>query len=633
MTDETPLTANIPLSKNEPPKKKRAPVKRRTPTNTKKPASAEKSVSRSEVDQTLTSLYANNSSDNDVRTIKIKKSSFLGRLFSRLLIAVIIIGLIMWVGTKLNYNNKITSKESSLKVEIQGPSEVVLGAENTFTVFFTNNDSVPLTNITLNIKYPGGFVLISSSLPATNDKQNEWSLGTLAPHAASSLTLIGAEFAPLGQNESWRTFIKFHPSNFNSELQTTATLPLAVKSSPLSVTITGPDTASVGKDVAYTFTVKNDSKTPFLNLSLAPEWGGNFSITSSTPPLVKNRWMTSAVPKVGIFKLLGKFTDAANATSSISARLSLTPEGAAMPLTVGDATLLTTINKNNIDLNMAINGIIGNFSAAPGDILNTTVRLKNNSDHDLKNGIISLAFDAPANDKKQSLLDWNELIEPYNANVFGKQLEGGLRRGTISWDSKKIPGLAKIKPGDEITIDVRLPIKSGKNFDLSALTQNTILASGSFTYNGTTGAEESLLTNSPAITLNSDLDLSVQNKVGTNSDGQKQFSEQWLLTNSFHQLKNITLSADVFGDVLFSYASSSVGAGTVNYDTPNKKLTWHIPDMPVSVDTLAFPFSIIINKNNPTQNTLIAKVHVSAEDTVTGQTIDFFGDEISLPTN
>ena len=52
--------------------------------------------------------------------------------------------------------------------------------------------------------------------------------------------------------------------------------------------------------------------------------------------------------------------------------------------------------------------------------------------------------------------------------------------------------------------------------------------------------------------------------------------------------------------------------------------------MPESVDVLSLPFTVTINKNNPTQNTLVSKVHVQAEDTVTGEKLDFLGDEISL---
>jgi hypothetical protein len=49
-----------------------------------------------------------------------------------------------------------------------------------------------------------------------------------------------------------------------------------------------------------------------------------------------------------------------------------------------------------------------------------------------------------------------------------------------------------------------------------------------------------------------------------------------------------------------------------------------------NTDVLVFPFSVTINKNNPTQDTLVSKVHVTADDTVSGKKLELLGNEISL---
>jgi hypothetical protein len=85
----------------------------------------------------------------------------------------------------------------------------------------------------------------------------------------------------------------------------------------------------------------------------------------------------------------------------------------------------------------------------------------------------------------------------------------------------------------------------------------------------------------------------------------------------------------VFGDSA-SAVTSTPPAGTVTYDPSSKKITWTIPEMPDSVDVLAWPFTIMLTKKNPTQNTLVSKVTITAEDTVTGQTISLTGNEIGL---
>ena len=651
MPDETPIFSSTPAPEIRPPSaqggtalggKKRRPSsvveRRKTPVRTKKMTAAKTSSARSEMNQTLASLYKNNA-DSDVRKIDIKKSSAFGRFFSRLLIAAVVVGIVIWIGARLAPAHQAPPKDT-LAVVISGPTMVSLGAPVTYTIEYKNNDTVAMNNVRLNINYPAGFVLAKSSVLATNAKQNEWALGTLAPRASGALTLTGAEFAPLGASESWRVFIKYSPTNFKSELQTAATLAITLATSPLSLALAGPDTASLGQAVAYVFTVKNTGLTALPGLFLMPQLPSGFTLVSSTPGLNKNRWTVSPASAATatstlaqtVFKLVGKFTDNTAVSSSLSGLIAFSIPNTDRVLTVASSTIITALSKNNLDFNLAINGTLGNFDAQPGDTLNATVRLKNNTDHNLKNASLTLVFDAPANDKNQSVLNWSELNEPYNADVFGKKLSDTMRRGSITWNSQTIPELAKVKPGEEISVDVRLPIKDGKNFDLSALTASAIMARAAVDFADDNGAKQTLESNRLAITLNSDLVFSEKTERLINGAGKKQFAGHWVLANSFHALKNISLSADVFGDVALSYVSSSIPAGSVAYDAKTQKLTWHIPDMPVSVDTLALPFTIVLNKDNPTQNTLISKVHVTADDTVTGKTMDFMGEEVSLLT-
>ena len=94
-------------------------------------------------------------------------------------------------------------------------------------------------------------------------------------------------------------------------------------------------------------------------------------------------------------------------------------------------------------------------------------------------------------------------------------------------------------------------------------------------------------------------------------------------------MKNLILSADVYGDVKVELPSPTP-AGEVRFDTATKKITWTIPEMPEGVDVLALPIAIALNKLNPTQKLLVSKTHVQAEDTVTGEKLDFMGEEVGL---
>ena len=101
------------------------------------------------------------------------------------------------------------------------------------------------------------------------------------------------------------------------------------------------------------------------------------------------------------------------------------------------------------------------------------------------------------------------------------------------------------------------------------------------------------------------------------------------LSKSQFALKNVTVDADLFGDITFGSASSTP-AGTLSFDPTTKHLVWSIPEFTENNDILALPFTVTINKKNPTQNILVSKVHIRAQDSVTGKQMEITGDEISL---
>ncbi|PIR77539.1 MAG: hypothetical protein COU30_01870, partial [Candidatus Magasanikbacteria bacterium CG10_big_fil_rev_8_21_14_0_10_38_6] len=95
---------------------------------------------------------------------------------------------------------------------------------------------------------------------------------------------------------------------------------------------------------------------------------------------------------------------------------------------------------------------------------------------------------------------------------------------------------------------------------------------------------------------------------------------------------DITLTADIYGDVTVDPVLFVAPAGDVAYDEKEQKVTWHIDTMPTSVDVLALSLPIILNTNNPSQTNLTSQVTLQATDTVTGEQILAVGNGILLPS-
>ena len=67
------------------------------------------------------------------------------------------------------------------------------------------------------------------------------------------------------------------------------------------------------------------------------------------------------------------------------------------------------------------------------------------------------------------------------------------------------------------------------------------------------------------------MSLDVRDKIVTGGNGLETHSISWVLGNSFHELKNVELSADIYGDVSWQPDNLSVPAGEVEWDEKSKK--------------------------------------------------------------
>lgn len=634
-TEEPSFSAKPLVDSDEPEKKPRKTVRRKIQSTAKELKTAEHNK-QTKIGRQLTQIYQDDRGHlPDMKKIKIKKSHSGFKTFFILLLVGGLLAAVTWIGFFLMPDSKKFAEEQ-INLTISGPKNVISGTTTTYKISYENNQSLALKKATLNVQYPKGFVFLSSEPAAKNAGHTEWQLNDVGAHKKNEITITGFTYGSLDQKQSWRVFLTYQPENFGSELQKAAILDIDVAKSPFSLAVAGPSKTLIGNAAEYIFTVKKEDASGINKLELKPSWPANFFITSSSPALSKdNKWIiepnknaSSTDTGSWVFKITGKFsaTASTSATSDISGSLFTNNNNSAFALAVAKAT--TELTQNDLDFNLAINGSLANFSSQPGEGLSITLSLKNQSAEDLKNATLKLTLDAPSA-KNQSLLDWAKITDKYDGDVRGIQLSTDVRRGEITWGKSKITDLTLVNKNEEIVVDVQLPIKNSSLFDLpSGNSSSKIIALAEVSFKDKDGVSHTYSSNQIIITVNSDLKFETRDTVSPSGSGQKH-QINWVLTNNFHPLKNLVLSADVYGDVKVEPASPAP-AGAVQYNPTSKKITWTIPEMPEGVDVLALPITITLNTLNPTQEMLISKTHVQADDAVTGEKLDFMGDETPL---
>ena len=572
----------------------------------------------SELNERLSAIYKNETGElPDMQHIDIRRSHFwLKFLVCALFLSVLGSGG-AWVYFFVLSAPSDSFSTHSVNLAITGPSLTDFGSPSIYTISYTNRSGQPLTKSSLTIRFPVGFVLTKSSLPAKNAAKNEWDLGVIEPGERGTLTVTGLLYGANRDNRSWRAFLTYQGATLNTEVQETASFESTIINNPYNLRINGPATIAPGMEALYTYTVDTNEQAFSTDVELAPSWPENFAITSSSPALSKT--LRFNIPKGSVstsltFVLRGRFSAGTEKSLPIKGTLSTVLPATNQAFVVNSASVITEQTEGAANgLALAINGSGSEtLTASPADMLNITLSVKNSTASLIKDGTLRLIFQAPSI-KRQSSINWAKLNDPTNGDLHGEQISATIRQATLSWGKKQLQTLSNFAPGEETSVSFSVPLKDANSFDLSSIKDRTITVTGGLSYTDASGTPQLIPLSRHLITITSD--LSFENRTVPSTDETKKESHAitWLLSHSFGSLKNVKVSAEVFPDVVFTQTAPPA-AGIATYDPATKRLSWVIPDMPESVDVLVWPFTLTVSNKNPSQNTLISKITVVAED-------------------
>ncbi|MBI4992534.1 MAG: hypothetical protein HZC26_00100 [Candidatus Magasanikbacteria bacterium] len=587
------------------------------------------------INRELREIYENDDgSMPDMSDFKTKKR---GRFsaFITLLVACVFLAAVAWLGFFV-FQPSSGFKEKDVVLSVAGEEAITYGQEINYRIRYRNNQSASLSKVVLQVRYPEGFVFTDSSRASSNEKKDEWDLGALNKQDSGYIDIRGKLYGSLGGKQSLRAFLNYTPANFSSEFQAVAAFNTEIKETPLAMTVFGPTEASAGSEVEFKIELEKNIETDLPNLFLAIEPAGGFNKTTSTLsslPDDQYRWDLSGWQE-GQILVRGKFNPAVGEeTAEMLFKLLGEKPGsnAVEPYVVYETKALVKMLKTDLSASLAINGAMDNLSVQPGENLNASLIIKNGGQSAIKNLRIKLVYETPSFDGK-SLLDWKKIDDAHDGAITGEQINDQTRRGAITWTDKQLSSLKQLDSGKEVLLDLKIPLKDAADLDLTKFVGYTITAMMEVRYQD--GAEAKTISgNKINLTVNSDLRLTVSDTVVEDAQGvrgQAMHSVSWVLNNTFHDLKNIELRADIYNIDWLPEAAQVVPAGKFEWDKGNTEVVWKIETMPTSVDVLALQFGLVLKNKNPSQTNLTSKVKITAEDTVTGQQIILSGDEVLL---
>jgi hypothetical protein len=552
------------------------------------------------------------------------------RALITLLLVSACFGTVAWFGFVV-FAPRTGFDEARIVLAVSGDDKVAIGEEVHYRLRYENTDASPLAQGKLEVRFPEGFTMTTSSLPPT-EEGNVWELGTISSGESGTIDVSGRVYGAYGESQSVRAFLTYLPATFSSPFQKVATFVSTLEESPVNVTLTVPESVSTGVEVPITMRVRRLSSGSIPNLRLEV-LGETVRILSSDQKSDEAEGMRWTIPQDK-----EEFTVAAKAVFS---RYDETTPGALLVQVVGwsdtartnDPFIVTTTEKiiafvdTAVRTTLVVNGASGSVSVTPGEALQTTLVIKNTGQAPMTNATLRLVFDAPSY-KNRSMLNWQEVEDSLEGVVVGEQLSPVKRRGSITWSAKQIPALANLKPGEEITVNVNLPLKDTRDPDLTNYPTGPIIITPEIRYTSL-GSQELLTGDARVLPVVSNVSLTTDVDQADRG-AARDYKVKWIISNEFHDLKNLKLEADLYGNISWSEALLSVPAGTTTFDPQTKKLVWIIPEMPESVDVLALQFGFALNEKNSTQTQLISKIRFTATDAVANEQIIRVGDDVPL---
>jgi uncharacterized repeat protein (TIGR01451 family) len=589
-----------------------------------------------DIEKKLTSIYQDENGDlPDLRQIRHPQHSFPVRVLTGIFVLALIGGLGMVAQRYVP--GRTLNEQSDITLTITAPEKAAIGQRVTYSIAY-KPQAEGIQKARLQLTYPKGFEFISANPKPSDEKKGLWEWEALQQKETQTVTVTGKLFGDEGQAQSLRTFFEYQPKNFNSTFQKVASAETVTSLSPLSLSVEGLEKPIQGKTTEYTVVLTNITEEPLKGLLLvAPK--GDTQVTwlkdktaglpkDATPIETSRGLVLPEVPPSAQWRIVYSVTTPQQALPTATPLLlgwQVLKENAETSFTIAHTEKSVTTERNDLQLQLLVNGATETTLAKPGDTLTFSVFYKNNGTQSIQNLEITAALDAPSADGK-SLFDWANLVETSDATVTGKQINPTVRRGNIVWTKKEIPELQLLTPGKEGIINFQLPIKQDPKTldafeDFKAQVQLTAV--------GTIAKKTEQVSLSPlTIFFNSDTAFSSDIK----SHDASAYTVTMKIDNSWHGLKNIRAKTKLFGTIEWQ-GTETTPPGTLSYDAKTGSLQWDIPEMPVEASVLSTDFKFKLTSVNPTQTALTDKILFTATDVITGKQIVLEHVELPLPTS
>lgn len=584
-----------------------------------------------EIQRELVEVYTNGDGQIPDLTRLDKEQRPLWKTILYVLSAVLFLLLIVaiagfFVFSNINNNNNFTNERITLKIE--PPLTMISGQEATYTVMITNKEKVNLYNAQLTITYPENFQYLEAEPQASGEKNNTWDFSVLKVGETKKIELKGKMIAAIDSVQTFKGTLEFKPANLNATFKQEAIIDVAVSSSIINLDIEGPERTLGNQEVEYIIEYKNISEDDLSDIQLVAEYPEGFIFNSSEPEAEEennNLWTIEELlaDGEGIVKIKGDYSAVSEGgNKEFKIRIQLKQDNDYYPQQ--EETFITDVIKDQLSLQLIINGSAEDQPTGFEDLLVYSVNFKNTGQEDLEDIEITAHLDSP-------ILDWSTLIDPNNGQVSS---------GSIIWTGREVSKLLKLGPDEEGELSFQIRVEDAdyaRTNEISKFSVESYIEATAKQTGETTG-ESTVKSKTIVSSVSSDLGLTAQARYYSEDNvplglgpirprvGEiSTYNIKLNLANNLNDVKDVRIIASLPKSSVSWANKETHSTGDLVYDSGSNKVTWAISRLPKSADNTEASFNVSIT---PTDDDfgrvliLVSELTLNATDADTGANIE-----------
>lgn len=360
------------------------------------------------------------------------------KFFNFFLLLLILAGIFFY----WNWKKNVYSKEV-LKLEILGPTEVILGQEVEYVVKYKNNGNFRLEEPELIFEPPENS--LKESEIAKREILKEDKLGiAIYPGEENSFSFKLRIFGKEGETKVAKATLNYRPKNLKARYSSNTSLTTQIKSVPITFEFDLPSKIEPNKNFVFHLDYFSNVDWLLQNLRIQAEYPIEFEFLESKPKAIeKTEWEIPVLNRSegGRVEISGKMSGEIGTAKIFRARLGIL---------IGERFVVlkeiekgVEIVKPSIYIRQEINGN-PQYVAFPGDWLHYTIYFKNIGDEEMTNLFLISKLEGEAFDFQTIKSDLGESKPGDDSVVF---------------DWRRVSKLQYLAPREEGKVDFWIKLK------------------------------------------------------------------------------------------------------------------------------------------------------------------------------